>query len=390
MVACAGVARWAWNWGLERRIAEYRATGRSSNAFEQHRQLVALKKTDYPWLYNYSKSIPQNALRDLDRAFRAFFRRLRRGEKPGFPRFKSRKRSPLRFRVDGAIRVEHDRIRLPRIGWLRLKERGYIPTDAHILSATVSERAGRWFVSVQVREAVEVRPATGEPLGVDLGVRAMAVLSDGRRFEAPRPLEKARRKLRRLQRQLARRKRGGRNYEKTRRKLARLYHRLYNVRQDALHKATAAIVARTKPDGERPREIVIEDLNVGGMLKNRRLARAISDVGFYEFRRQLTYKAAWSGSQLRVADRFFPSSKTCHRCGAIHEGLRPSDREWTCPNCGAVLDRDLNAAINLRNLSGTAGSAGTGGAAPNACGEAVRPATTPAASTKQEPGRSSP
>ncbi len=352
LTECAGVARWAWNWGLERRIAEYEATGKSSNAIEQHRQLNALKRTEYPWLYNYSKSIPQNALRDLDRAYQNFFRRVKRGEKPGFPKFKSRKRSPLKFRVDGAIHVEHNRIRLPRIGWLRLKEHGYIPTEGvHILSATVSERAGHWFVSVQVREKIAVTPATGEPVGVDLGVKDMAVTSDGRRFENPKALYKAQRKMRRLQRELARRQRGSRNREKTRQKLARLHYRIANIRRDVIHKATSAIVARAKPDSERPVLIALEDLNVSGMLKNHHLARAISDVGLYEFRRQVEYKSAWSGSTVYVADRFFPSSKTCHVCGTINDDLTLADRVWTCDGCGTVLDRDQNAAINLVNLA---------------------------------------
>lgn len=351
LLQCAGVARWSWNWGLERRIAEYEASGRSSNAIEQHRQLNALKKTEFPWLYNYSKCIPQEALRDLDKAFQNFFRRVRRGEKPGFPKFKSRKRGIGSFRLTGAIRVEERRIRLPRIGWLRLKEHGYIPTDAHILSVSVSERAGRWFVSVQVCEEVEVTRATGEPIGVDLGVKDMAVTSDGRRFENPKPLRKAQRKLRRLQRELARRKPGSRNREKTRHKLARQHYKISNIRRDSLHKATSAIVARAKPDSRRPSVIAIEDLNVSGMLRNHHLARAISDVGFSEFRRQVEYKAAWSGSEVFVADRFFPSSKTCHVCGWVNDNLTLADRVWQCPDCGAVLDRDHNAAINLVNLA---------------------------------------
>jgi len=386
LLQCAGIARWAWNWGLERRIAEYEATGKSSNAIEQHRQLNAPKKTEYPWLYNYPKSVPQNALRDLDKAYRAFFRRVKRGEEPGFPKFKSRKRSPLKFRVDGAIRVEHGRIRLPRIGWLRLKERGYIPTDAHILSATVSERAGRWYVSVQVREEIGVTRATGEPIGVDLGVKDMAILSDGRRFENPKPLRKAQRKLKRIQRQLARRKRGSNNYKKTKAKIARLHHRIANIRRDALHKATSAIVARTKPDNERPWLVAIEDLNVSDMLKNHHLARAISDVGFYEFRRQLEYKAAWAGVMVYAVDRFFPSSKTCHVCGTINDHLTLSDRVWVCDGCGATLDRDLNAAINIVNLAVRRVPPELGAKLQNACGEDVRPTVASlAASAKQEP-----
>ncbi len=351
LVQCAGVARWAWNWGLARRRQEYEATGTSSNAIEQHRQLNELKATVYPWLYNYSKCIPQEALRDLDRAYQNFFRRMKNGEQPGFPRFKSRKNAIGSFRLTGAIRVTETRIKLPRIGWLKFKERGYIPTNGiHILSVTVSELAGRWFVSVQCREEIETTTATGEPIGVDLGIKDLAVTSDGRRFEHPKPLKNAQRKVKRLQRELSRRKKGGKNREKTRKKIASVHQSIANIRRDTLHKVTSAIIAKTKSDSERPSVVVLEDLNVSGMLANHCLAQAIADVGFAEFRRQLTYKCLWNGSALMVADRFFPSSRLCRYCGCINAELTLSDREWTCA-CGAVLDRDENAAINLKNLA---------------------------------------
>ena len=351
LVQCAGVARWAFNWGLARRKAEYEATGKSSSAIEQHRQLNALKKTEYPWLYNYSKCIPQEALRDLDKACQNFFRRVKNGKKQGFPKFKSRKNGIGSFRLTGAIHVTDTHIKLPRIGWLRLKEYGYIPTDnIHILSVTISESAGRWFVSVQCRKEIEVSQATGEPIGIDLGIKELAVTSDGQRFENPKPLRRAQAKLRRLQRELSRRKKGGKNREKTRRKIAKAHQRIANIRRDTLHKTTSAIVAKTKPDSERPSVIVLEDLNVSGMLANCRLAQAISDVGFAEFRRQLKYKAAWYGSEFMLADRFFPSSRLCPVCGTINTELTLADRVWVC-DCGTHHDRDLNAARNLRDLA---------------------------------------
>ncbi len=351
----AGAARFAWNWGLTRRKQEYEETNKSSNAIEQHRQLNVLKKTDFPWLYEVSKAAPQEALRDLDKAYQNFFRRVKAGKKAGkkhgFPKFKSRKNGIGSFRLTGAIRVENDRIKLPRIGWLRLKEHGYIPTDGiHILSVTVSESVGRWFVSVQCRQEIEVTQATGESVGVDLGIKDLAVTSDGARFENPKPLKKAQAKLKRLQREISRRKKGGKNREKTRKKVAKVHQRIANIRRDSLHKATSAIVAKPKPDSERPSMIVLEDLNVSGMLANHCLAQAISDVGFAEFRRQLEYKSVWYGSELMLADRFFPSSRLCRHCGCINSELKLSDREWTC-DCGAVLDRDLNAALNLKSLT---------------------------------------
>lgn len=349
----AGAARWAWNWGLARRKWEYEETGRSSDAMEQHRQLNALKKTpEYAWCYSVSKCVFQESLRNLDRTYQNFFRRVRtKKSKAGFPRFKSRKRGIGSFRLTGAIHVEDNRIRLPRIGWLRLKEHGYIPAeDIHILSATVSERAGRWFVSVQCREETKVTQATGDPIGIDLGIKELVVCSNGQRFENPKALRRSRRKLKRLQRELSRRKKSGQNYKKTKAKIAKLHYRIANIRKDALHKATSAIVAKSKPDVEKPSVVVVEDLNVKGMLKNHCLAQAISDVGFAELKRQLGYKTAWAGERLMIADRCFPSSRLCRHCGYINSELALSDRTWTC-DCGAVLDRDLNAAINLRNLA---------------------------------------
>jgi len=352
LIQCSGTARWAFNWGLARRIQEYKETGKSSNAIEQHRQLNALKSAEYPWLYNYSKCIPHEALRDLDKAYQNFFRRVKNGKKiPGFPKFKSRKKGIGSFRLAGAVHVTETHIKLPRIGWLRLKEHGYIPIDGiHILSVTVSESAGRWFVSVQCKQEIETIKAIGEPIGIDLGIKDLAVTSEGTKFENPKPLKKARVKLKRLQRELSHRKKNGKNREKTRRKVAKAHQRISNIRRDALYKATSAIVAKTKPDSERPSVVVIEDLNVSGMMKNHCLAQAISDVGFAEFRRQLKYKTVWYGSELIIADRFFPSSRMCRFCGNINTELKLSDREWIC-SCGAILDRDLNAAINLKNLA---------------------------------------
>ncbi len=346
----AGAARFAWNWALTRRKQEYKITGKSSNYIEQNKQLNALKGTDFPWLYEVSKCAPQCALQDLDRAYQHFFRRVRTGEKSGFPKFKSRKNGIGSFRLTGLIHIAATSIKLPRIGWLRLREHEYIPVDdTCILFATVSEIAGHWFVSVGCKQETENTIASGEPIGIDLGIKSMAIVSDGRKFENPRALKRAHVNLKRLQRELSRRKKGGKNREKTRQKIAGAHYRIANIRRNAIHKATSAIVAKSKPDSERPSVIVIEDLNVAGMVKNHKLAQAISDVGFSEFRRQLEYKAAWYGSKLILADRFFPSSRLCRHCGRVNPELKLSDREWIC-GCGAVLDRDLNAALNLKNL----------------------------------------
>ena len=384
----AGAARYAYNWGLRRKIDAYESTGKSPTAIDLHRELNALKKTELAWMYEVSKCAPQEALRNLDRAFSHFFRRVmlkKRGKLKGpvgFPRFKSRKAGLGSFRLTGSIHVFEDSIQLPRLGRLRLKERGYLPTSGvKILSATVSEQAGRWFVSVQVEEEIpEPTLACGEPLGVDLGVKVLAMRSDGISYENPKALGRAQKKLRRLQRKLARQQKGSRNREKTRCRIARLHYRIANVRRDTLHKATSGIVAKTKPDAERPRAVVIEKLNVSGMLKNHCLARAIADVGMYEFGRQVRYKAAWSGSEVVPADQWYPSSKRCSGCGEVKDDLDLSERVYECDWCGLVMDRDLNAARNLAQLATTVSSTGS-----DACGEDVRPVSNRQTSMKQEP-----
>lgn len=333
------------------------------------------------------------ALRNLDRAFANFFRRVREKKEGtlkrpvGFPRLRSRKAGLGSFRLTGSIRVLEDSIQL-----LRLKERGYLPTSGvRILSATVSERAGRWFVSVQVEEEIpDPTPASGEPIGVDLGVKVLATLSDGTTYPNPKALDRAQRKLRRLQRQLARQQKGSRNREKTRRQIARLHYRIANVRRDTLHKVTSGVLATpalatagasgAKPDAERPGAVVLEVLNVSGMLQNHHLARAIADVGMHEFNRQVQYKAAWSGSEVMLADRWYPSSKRCSGCGKIRDELGLSERVYACDCCGLVIDRDLNAARNLAQLVTTVSSPGS-----NACGEDARPVTSRQTSVKQEP-----
>ncbi len=284
LAGCAGTARFAYNWGLRQKIDAYAATGKSPSYPELHRKLNTLKQTELAWMYTYSKTIPQEALRDLDRAFANFFRRVKQGaEKGGFPRFKSRKRGIGSFRIWGSIRVEDGRVKLPRIGWLRLKERGYLPTSdqptsgIRILSATVSERAGRWFISLQVEEERDDLRATGPVVGVDLGIKHLAVTSTGETYANPKALRNALKRLARLQRELSRRQPGSRNRAKTRAKIARLHHRIACIRQDAIHKTTSDMLAITKPEWARPSVVVMEDLNVTGMMQNGRLARAIGD-----------------------------------------------------------------------------------------------------------------
>ncbi len=347
----AGCARKAYNWGLARK-EEARAKGEPMpDARTLHRELNALKATEFPYMYEVSKCAPQEALIDLDHAFRHFFRKVnlkKQGKwrgKCGYPKFKSRKKDIGGFRLTGAIHVFEKSIQLPRLGTLRLKEKLHLPRNVKIGSATITEQAGRWYISICVHEEpAEPEPATGPIIGVDLGVKTLATVSDGREIANPKALRKRLKKLQRLSRWHSRKQKGSANRKKSQRKLARMHAHIAHVRQDALHKATTGLVAKNKTADQQPAVIVIEDLNVSGMLKNRHLSRAIADVGLYEFRRQIAYKAKDAGCLVRVASRWEPSSQTCSGCGWRHPNLTLADRVFLCEECGLTIGRDLNAA----------------------------------------------
>jgi putative transposase len=378
-----GAARFAYNWGLARSREALERGGRVPSAAELHRAWNRWKREHAPWWREVSKCAPQEAFRDLERAFRNW-----REGRADFPRWKRKKAlGDNTVRLTGRIRVPDGRhVRLPRIGRVRTKER----TDkllrllregkARVLSATVSREADRWFVSLTCEverpdpEAREVR-GPEDVVGVDVGLEAFGTLSDGTAVEAPRPLGRALRLLRRRSRQLSRKQKRtvverdsetgaerkrtvfSRNYEKAALRLARLQRRVRNIRRDFLHKVTTWL-AKTKP------VIVIEDLNVRGLVRNGRLSRAIADVGWGTFRRMLEYKCRWYGARLIVAPQAFPSTKRCSRCGAVRAEVPLSERVFHCPACGLRMDRDLNAARNLREY----GLAAPGGLPPKAGG----------------------
>ncbi len=376
----AGVRRWAYNWALRRKMEDYEKTGKSPQAKALHRELNRLKKADpaeggVPWMYEVSKCAPQEALRDLNLAFVHFFRRVKEGQKPGFPRFKSKKRGIGGFRLTGTIKVFERYLQLPRLGRIRLKERGYLPFNnpkVRILSATVSERAGRWFVSLQVEEELEAGKPPQETGGVDVGIHVLATLSDGKTFENPRTLLGAERKLKRLQKSVSRKRKGSKNRQKSVRKLAKVHARVANLRENVLHEISCAISKRFGIVG-------MEDLNAEGMGRNRCLAKALKDAAFAELRRQVEYKTSWNGGRVVLADRFFPSSKRCARCKRVKGRLDLSERIFSCDSCGLVIDRDLNAALNLKDV------AASDTETLNACGGDGRPSMRRQAPGMQEP-----
>jgi putative transposase len=343
----AGAARFAYNWGLARSQEIYRTTGKRPTALDLHKQLNVLKPTDFPWMYEVSKCAMQEALRDLEKAYKNFFRRVELAKagkwkgKLGFPKPKKKSKAIGSFRLTGSVKVFSNVVKLPRLGRLRIHEHDFIPTDAKVLSATVSEQAGRWFVSIQVEEEQEKPvPTATTAIGVDLGIKMLATCSDGMIFANPRALKHAQKRLRRLERQKSRRKKGGKNRKRTCGTLSKQHARVANIRKDAAHKLTSYLCKTHALVG-------IEDLHVAGMLKNHCLAQALSDSNFGEIRRQLQYKSTWHGVHLVVIDRFCPSSKNCSACGWIDEDQDLGDRTFICQECGLMLDRDLNAAINI-------------------------------------------
>ncbi len=341
----AGAARFGWNWGLAERIRKLQAGEGTTDAMAQHKQWNQYKRENAPWWAEVSKCAPQEALRDLDKAMKVYFSsKGKGGRRVGFPKFK-RKGVKDSFRVTGSIGVGVKSVTLPRIGEIRTKEptNKLIACNPRILSATVRREANRWFVSLTVEvHRPDPVPVEGPVVGIDRGLTNLAVLSDGCIIESPKALTKGLRKLRRLSKEVSRKQKGSNNREKAKLRLARQHRKIRNQRNDALHKATTHL-ARTKP------VIVVEDLNISGMIRNRHLSRAISDMGWGEFHRQISYKTAWYGSQLVVADRFFPSTKTCSKCGEMEKEVPLSKRTFGCGACGIEIDRDLNAAINLEH-----------------------------------------
>jgi len=354
-----GGARFAYNWGLAKRKELYEKEKKSTSAISQHKEFNKLKKTEYNWAYSYSKCVFQESLRDLDKAFQNFFRGIKKGKKIGYPKFKSKRDSKQSFRLTGATHITNNTIQLPRLGVLRLKEKDYIPKDDHILSVTVSKQANKYFVSVSIEKELELPNNNSDKIiGVDVGIKSLAVDSEGLTFKNPKAYKNRLKKLKREQRWLSRKVKGSNNRKKQQKKLSKLHLKISNIRKDNIHKMTTAIVDK------QPKAIVIEDLLSSNMIKNHNLAQALSDSSFGEIKRQFEYKTKWNNIQLVLADRFFASSKLCNVCKFKKIDLNLSNREWTCSQCGTRHNRDLNAAINLSKYYNTASSAGI-----NASGE---------------------
>ena len=363
MIQFCGAKRFAYNWALGREQENYKNGDKFISDSDLRKEFTQLKKQEeYKWLYSISNNVTKQAIKDACMAYKRFFKGQAK-----FPKFKSKKFDKPSFYVDNIkIKFTKSHVKLENIAtskkknkaklnWIRLCEKNKIPTDCKYINPHVVYDGINWFICVGIEFEDNKYKPVNNGIGIDLGVKDLAICSNGETFKNINKSQKIKnleKRKRRLQRKISRKylnnKKGESccktsNIIKSEQKLLKLNHRLTNKRNDYLHKTTSSIINR------KPRFITIEDLNVSGMMKNKRLSKAIQDQKLYEFRRQLEYKCKWNNIELRIVDRFYPSSKLCHECGNIKKNLKLSDRIYICEECGCVLDRDYNASLNLRD-----------------------------------------
>jgi putative transposase len=338
-----GCVRFMYNWGLQKRIEAYMKDKGRISYVQLCAMLTDLKKEEqYSWLREVSTECLQQSLRNLDAAFTRFFR-----EKKGFPRFKSKSRSRQSYKAILSVHVDQERrrIKLPKVGWVKYGNNRKFEGDVRSVTVSVTP-SGKYHVSVLVddgKEIPEKLPVTFDTtIGIDMGIKDFAVCSNGDTYENPRHLIKAEQRLRTLQKRLSRKKKGSNRRNRARMILAIQHEKVANRRQDYLHKISTKIVRENQA-------IVVEDLNTKGMMRNHRLSKAIGACGWSTFFKMLEYKCERQGKTFIRIGRFDPSSKTCS-CGHVYKGLKLYEREWVCPNCGSVNDRDLLAACNIKRF----------------------------------------
>lgn len=350
--AC-GASRFTYNWTLAEWKRRYEA-GEKPSGRSLKKQFNSIRREQFPWTYEVHRDCTARPFDHVQRAFQNFFRGLKTGKKVGYPKFKKRGKSRDSFYIaNDRIGFDGLRVRIPVLGLVKMREQ--LRFDGDVVGATVMRSADQWHIVVQVDVGEFTRPRTGDnAVGVDLGIKDSAVLSTGEVIDGPKALRKNIKQLQRLSRSHSRKQKGSNNRRKSAMKLARFHLRIANIRKDWQQKFTTYLCKNHAAVG-------IEDLCVSGMVRNRKLARSIADEGFGEIRRQLSYKALVFGTDIVIHDRWFPSSKTCSRCGHVKDVLPLSIRTYECAACGLVIDRDANAAINLEPTRGYRGS--------NACGD---------------------
>lgn len=343
--AC-GVARFAYNWALAKTKEQYEQDNNTKfNEAALRRELNAIKREQFPWMFEVTKCAVQLAIKDgLARAFKNFF-----AKRAGFPKFHKKGVHDSFSLSNDQLKISEKSVKIPNLGWVRLSES--LRFEGKILGATISRTADKWFIAIQVEMPdISVPASENQAVGVDLGVKAKVALSDGTQVVGRKTSRQCEDKLRRLNQSLSRKvgaKKGEKksaNFVKIKKRISRLYARMANIRSDETHKLTTMLTRNYGIIG-------IEDLNVKGMMSNHKLAKSVADMSFFEFRRQLEYKAETAGVKIVVADMWFPSSKTCSVCGMKVDEMPLNVREWTCEYCHTTHDRDINAAINLKNYA---------------------------------------
>lgn len=358
----ANTARFAYNWALGREQENYKNGGKFISDGELRKEFTQLKKTEeYAWLNSISNNVTKQAIKDACGAYKKFFKGLSK-----FPKFKSRKHTTPSFYQD-TVKIQFTDTHVKaegfadskkknkqKLNWIKLAEHGRIPTGCNYGNPRIKYDGFNWYITVGIEYEDGTALPSKEGIGIDLGIKDFAICSDGHNYQnvnKSQRVKKVEKRKRRLQRSISRKyekNKKGESYCKTRniikseKELLKLNHRLTNIRQNHLHQITSEIIKR------EPSFICLEDLNVNGMRKNKHLSKAVQQQGFYKFRRQIEYKSAWNNISVIIADRFFPSSKLCSCCGAIKKDLKLSDRIYRC-ECGNVMDRDYQAAINLKN-----------------------------------------
>lgn len=343
-----GCARFIYNWGLDKKTKAWTNEHKTITYFELAKELTQLKQTEeYKWLKEVSSESLQQSLRNLDNAYTQFFK-----AKKGFPKFKSKKHSKdcVKFIMNVGFDFDNWRVKVPKCGWVKLcKNKAFDLSTSKIGTLTVSrDKCGEYWCTIVVEDnrpqKSKAKISEGTSVGIDLGIKDYAILSDGTKYSNPKYYERNRLKLKVLQQKFARTQKGSNHHQVMRLKVARQYRKITNSRIDFLHKLSTDLIRRYDT-------ICLENLNVEGMMKNHNLAMAIQSASWGEFVRQIKYKAEWEGKNIVFIGRFEPSSKTCSKCGYVKCDLKLSDREWVCPICGEHHDRDVNAAVNIKRFA---------------------------------------
>lgn len=335
--AC-GVARFTWNWALSEWEKQYKE-GKKPSGFSLKKQFNAIKEKEFPWIFESPKDANQTPFSNLQKSYKNWWKAIKKGDKRGRkPKFKKKGEKDSFYLSNDQFKIDYNFVKIPLIGWIRMNE--HLRFNGKIMSGTISREADKWFISIAVEMENYKKPRISDnKIGIDLGLTNTIVTSDNQVFQAPKPLKKYQRLLKIRQRSLSRKKKGSKNRLKAIKKVQKTHVKIKNIRSDWQHKITTKLCRENQT-------ICLEDLNVAGMMRGN-LAKSLSDVGLSEIRRMIKYKSEIYDNEIKIIDRWYPSTKTCSNCGHKKDTIALSERVFKCDHCGFELDRDLNAAKNI-------------------------------------------